>query len=99
LEAALTGLSAAWIVAAAICATVFGLAFAIAPYSCEGGLPIYFWSGIAALVVLLASPFVLRTTVSTGMRIGLGLGFAVLGASAWIGGLFVAPIRIMCRLF
>ena len=39
--------------AAAIGVCVFALAFVVAPRSCEGGLELYVWVGVAALAALL----------------------------------------------
>ncbi|HKU72030.1 MAG TPA: hypothetical protein VJQ51_14445 [Burkholderiales bacterium] len=83
----------------AICAAVFALAFAVAPRSCEGGLETYFWSGVAAIVVLFIIPVAMRSDLSALKRAAFGLGFSALGAATWMGGLFVANVRIMCRLF
>ena len=75
------------------------IAFPIAPHACEGGLELYFWIGVAAVIAALAIPFVLRNGQSPLVRCALALGLATLVASAWIAGLFAANIRIMCRLF
>ena len=83
----------------AICAALFGFAFVAAPRSCEWGLAAYFWSGMAALVVLLAIPVAIRTDRSVLGRVALGLGLAAIGAAVWMAGLFAANVRIMCRLF
>ena len=86
------------VAAIGIGAVVFGIAFVVAPYSCDGGLEFYFWFGVAALVVLLALPFVLRTNHSVRIRLAWGIGFAIFGAGAWLAGMFAAPVRILCRL-
>lgn len=86
-------------VTALICAAVFGSAFAFAPLSCEGGLGVYFWVGIAAIVSLLAVPFIARFGGSLLAALGWSAGLAVIGVVAWIGGFAAAPFRILCRLF
>jgi hypothetical protein len=83
----------------AICAAVFALAFVVAPRSCEGGLETYFWSGVAAIVALFIVPVAMRSDLSALKRAAFGVGFAALGAATWIGGLFVANVRLICRLF
>lgn len=80
-------------------AALFAFAFVAAPKSCEWGLTAYFWSGVAALVVLLALPVALRTDRTALQRAAFGLAFAAFGAAVWIAGLFAANVRIMCRLF
>jgi len=89
---------AAWI-AGTICAAMFALAFAVAPKSCEGGLEIYFWSGVAAIVVLFIVPVAMRGDLSGLKRAAFGIGFSALGAATWMGGLFAANVRLICRLF
>jgi hypothetical protein len=83
----------------AICAALFGFAFAAAPRSCEGGLEAYVLAGAAGLVVLLAIPLLLRTDHAVARRVAMGLGFAAIGLVVWMAGLFIANVRIMCRLF
>ena len=85
--------------AGSICVAMFAFAFVAAPKSCEGGLTAYFWSGVAAIVALIALPVVLRNDRAVPGRVLIGLGFGVLGAAVWIAGLFAANVRIMCRLF
>jgi hypothetical protein len=70
-----------------------------APHSCEWGLTAYFWSGVAALPALVATPVVLNTDRTVVKRVLLGLGLAAVGLAVWVGGLFAANVRIMCRLF
>ena len=85
--------------AAAIAIVIFALAFAVAPKSCEGGNEIYFWSGVAAIVLLFALPFFVRMSPSLGKRFAWAFGFAFFGFGAWFGGLVAANIQILCRLF
>ncbi len=80
-------------------AGLLALAFMVAPHSCEGGLEIYLWSGIAVVVAMLALPFVVRTGGPLLACVGWSLGFALLGAALWLAGLFAANVRIICRLF
>ena len=89
---------ALWI-GGAICVALFALAFAVAPRSCEGGLETYFWSGVAALTALFIVPVAMRSDLSALKRAAFGVGFSALGAATWMGGLFVANVRLMCRLF
>jgi hypothetical protein len=85
--------------AAAIGTIIFGMAFAAAPYSCDGGAEFYFWCGVAGLLILFALPFAIRIANSVSVSIIWGLGFALFGAAVWVAGLLAAPVRILCRLF
>lgn len=85
--------------AAILCAGLFAFAFVAAPKSCEWGLAAYFWTGVAAVVALLAAPFVLQSERPARVRVFLALGYGVLGSAVWFAGLFAANVRIMCRLF
>lgn len=78
---------------------LFAFAFVAAPKSCEWGLSAYTWSGLACLVGVSAVPFVAKSEMTISRRLLLGLGFAVGTAAVWLGGLFVANVQIMCRLF
>ncbi|MDB5865272.1 MAG: hypothetical protein JWO70_3078 [Betaproteobacteria bacterium] len=85
--------------AAILCACLFAFAFVAAPKSCEWGLSAYFWSGVATVLALAVTPFVLpreRQASGRGLR---SFALAGLGCATWIGGLFAANVRIMCRLF
>jgi hypothetical protein len=86
-------------VAIAIVAGVFTSAFLFAPRACEGGLDLYFGSGIAALVMLTILPFVARHRGSLLGAMGRSFGLLLLGAATWVGGLVAANFRILCRLF
>lgn len=86
-------------VAGGVCVALFAFAFVAAPHSCEWGLTAYFWSGVAAVLILFATPFMLRSDRTVPVRIGLGLGFAALAFAVWVGGFAAANVRIMCRLF
>jgi hypothetical protein len=83
----------------ALSLALFAFAFVAAPKSCQWGNEAYFWAGVTALVALFALPFVLRARASFLVRIGIGLGFVVLGCAIWLGGLFAANFRIICTLF
>jgi hypothetical protein len=87
------------IVGGILCAALFAFAFVAAPKSCEWGLTAYFWSGVTCVLALFALPLVLRAAPSTRDSIGLAFAFAAAGCGAWIAGLFVANVQIMCRLF
>ena len=85
--------------AAVINALVFALAFIAAKRSREGGLVLYFRSGVAGLVLLAALPFLTAMGDSIPMRLAWGPGFVVSGVAVWLAGLFVANVRIINRLF
>jgi hypothetical protein len=89
---------AGFVSAAIIAIGIIGLAFLVAPHACAGGLELYFWSGCTALVVLLALPFAARLGRSLVSRFFWALGFLVLGAGAWLLGLFSANVRFICGL-
>ena len=78
---------------------LFASAFAAAPRSCEGGLEIYFWLGVLALVTLLVLPFVAHLGRSLVLRSVFALALGLAGVATWVAGLFVANVRIICRLF
>jgi hypothetical protein len=82
----------------ALCIGLFAFAFVAAPRSCEWGLGAYLWSGVAIVVILLATPFVLWRAQSLARRVLLSSGFAGLVFAIWVVGLFAADIRIICRL-
>jgi hypothetical protein len=86
-------------VAAVDVAVVFAIAFAAAPYSCEGGLEIYFGTGVVSLIALIALPFFMAMGSSASSRVAWSAGFAAFAAVVWFAGLFLANVRIMCRLF
>jgi len=86
--------------AAALCyVALFALAFVAAPHSCEGGLTAYFWSGVACVIVVFMLPFVLDRATSVERQIVWAFSLAGVALLAWVGGAFVANVRIMCRLF
>jgi hypothetical protein len=85
-------------IAAAISAVVVAIAFGSAPRSCDGGLTFYFWSGVVALMLLASLPVLGAIGNSVPSRIAWGAGFVVLGAAAWLAGLFAANVRIVCGL-
>jgi len=84
---------------AALSLALFAFAFVAAPKSCQWGSDAYLWVGAAVLIALVAWPFVARTGGSLLVRLGLGLGFVVIGCGVWLGGLFAANFRIICTLF
>jgi hypothetical protein len=86
-------------IAAALVCALLGLAFAIAPRACTGGLELYAWAGVGVLAVLLTLPFVLRVGGSALARAVWTVGLLAAGAAAWLGGIGLADVRIMCRLF
>ena len=90
---------AAFAAAALICLVVFGVSFVLGPRSCDGGFGIYFWVGVAALVLLLALPFVARLGRSWLRSAAWSVGLVAIGLFIWIAGLEAGHFRILCRLF
>lgn len=80
-------------------ATVLALAFVFAPTSCEGGFGMYFLSGVGALAMLLALPFLMHLGSTVLGSMGWALGLLLLGVGVWLTGLLTANFRILCRLF
>ena len=93
-----TRVRACLFIASGIALVVFALAFFVAPWACTGGLEFYFWCGAAAVLLMLALPFITRMRGSLLVRAGSAFGFAVLGAGAWLAGLLVANVRFICGL-
>ena len=85
--------------ASAVGVALFGFAFVASPYDCEWGFDAYFWVGAGALVVLLALPVLVQTTLLPWQRLLLSLGLGGAGVLVWIAGLFASNMRIICRLF
>jgi hypothetical protein len=88
----------AFVGAALIAIGVVGLAFAIAPRACDGGLEVYLWSGCASLLVLFSLPFAAHLGHSSAMRVAWALGLLTFGVCAWCVGLFAANVRFICGL-
>lgn len=88
----------AFVGAAAIAGTLVGLAYLVAPRSCQGGLELYVWCGGAALLSLLGLPFAARLGRSILVRIAYALGFLVFGAGSWVAGLLLANVRFICGM-
>ena len=84
--------------AAAIAVLVIGIAFVVAPRACNGGLEVYFVSGIVSLLVLVALPFVAALGRCLALRFVWAFGFAAFGVLAWLVGLFAANVRFICGL-
>ncbi|HWA40269.1 MAG TPA: hypothetical protein VG712_01575, partial [Gemmatimonadales bacterium] len=80
-------------------ALLLGSAFIAAPHSCEWGLATYTWMGVLGLVGLPAMTLLFPNEERPGRR-GLRILVLVLGTLAvWVAGLFIANVRIVCRLF
>lgn len=77
---------------------LFAFAFVAAPHSCEWGLTAYFNSGVVVVIALMVVPFVFSRRLRSLQRSLLSLGFGVAGVAVWLGGLFAANLRIICRL-
>ena len=59
----------------------------------------YFVSGVAALALLLALPFLTHLGGSVLGSLGWAFGLMVLGVGVWLAGLLAANVQILCRLF
>jgi len=91
--------SHAWVAGGIVMTALFVFAFVAAPKSCEWGLNAYFLAGVACAVALVALPFVLRAGRSPALCAGVAVALLALGFGAWVAGLFIANVRIMCKLF
>ncbi len=87
------------VLAAAVYGALFAFAFAAAPKSCQWGLNTYFWTGVAAILTLMAAPMIRNTALPLLKRAALALGLGVLAAAVWFAGIFAANFQILCRLF
>jgi len=86
-------------IGAACCLALVLFAFAAAPHSCEWGLTAYFWAGVACVVLLAALPFAVLSASLIQRRLPIAIALAGAACVSWIGGLFIANVRILCRLF
>ena len=82
----------------AFCVALLAFAFVAAPHSCEWGLTAYFTSGVFVVVGLMVLPFVFSRRLPPMQRCLLAFGFGAFGVAVWLGGLFAANLRIICRL-
>ncbi|MEP7060892.1 MAG: hypothetical protein ABI881_00705 [Betaproteobacteria bacterium] len=90
---------ALYVTATALCVGLLACAFVAAPHSCEWGMATYFSAGVAVIVGLVVSPFALARADAIATRFALAAGLGIAGAATWIGGLFAANVRVICRLF
>jgi hypothetical protein len=86
-------------IAGACCLALFAFAFVAAPHSCDWGLTAYFYAGVALIVAMPAVTYTLLSPNVSYGRTGLALALAAIVCATWIAGLFVANVRILCRLF
>jgi hypothetical protein len=89
---------AAFIGAASVAAALLVLAYVVAPRACAGGFEVYFWCGVALLLLLFSLPFVTHNDRSIVVRVALAIGFLAFGVVAWLVGLFAANVRFICGL-
>jgi hypothetical protein len=85
--------------AAVLWGGLFAFAYAAAPKSCQWGQNAYFFAGICALLVLMAAPLLAPLGLAFWKRALLSLCFGGLTAGIWLGGLFAANFKLLCRLF
>lgn len=74
------------------------LAIVCGPHSCEWGNTVYFFAGVAALVLCLFLP-ALQKEWSRRKRVGTALLFALGLVVFWCAAFLLGEFRIMCRLF
>jgi hypothetical protein len=86
-------------VGAACCVALVLFAFVAAPHSCEWGLNAYFWAGVACVVLLAGLPFALLSASLIQRRLLIAFALSGAACASWIAGLFIANVRILCRLF
>ncbi|MFT3705684.1 MAG: hypothetical protein QM802_25165 [Agriterribacter sp.] len=73
-------------------------AWICAPYSCEWGNSLYFYTGLIIAAISFVLPL-LQKLWSIQKRIGIGLLFLVGSMLIWVVGFMLFNFRIMCRLF
>ena len=73
------------------------LAFFCGPYSCKWGNSVYFYSGVASLVVAFVLPLLLEGG-SWPHRLVFATLFLVGSALVWIAGFIAFDFKIICRL-
>jgi hypothetical protein len=93
------GRSRVFAVAGVCCVALFAFAFVAAPHSCEWGLTAYFWAGVACVVLLAALPFARLSSSPIQRRLLIAFALGGAACASWFAGLFIANVRIMCRLF
>lgn len=83
---------------AALAAATFAAAFAFRGRECVKAFDGYLLTAAGAVVVAVVAPW-LTTRAGAWARLGLGVGGSTLVIAAWVGGMAVTGIRLMCRLF
>jgi hypothetical protein len=85
--------------AMAVWGVLFAAAYATAPKSCQGGQEVYFFAGVAAAIVLVATPLFAHPSLRFWKRALLSVSLGVLTIAIWFGGLLAANFRLLCKLF
>jgi hypothetical protein len=85
--------------AIAVWGVLFAVAYAAAPKSCHGGQEAYFFAGVAAALVLMATPLFAHTSIQFWKRALLSAAFGVVTVAIWLGGFFAADFQLLCKLF
>ncbi len=85
--------------AVAVWGGLFAAAHAVAPKSCQGGLEEYFFAGVAAIFVLMATSLFAHPAMRLWKRALFSVSLGVLTVAIWFGGLFAANVQFICRLF
>ena len=85
--------------AAALGLALVASAFALAPYSCEGGFTAYLLAGGLALGGLAALPWVLAGAPAGAARLGFAAMLVIAGAGVWLAAFEAAELRWLCRLW
>jgi hypothetical protein len=73
------------------------LGFICGPYSCKWGNSVYFYSGVANLLMALVLPL-LQDEGPWSQRLVLGILFLLGSAIVWVIGFMVFDFKIICRL-
>jgi hypothetical protein len=81
------------------CAALIALAFVAGPRSCDGGLTVYFFSGLGCFAAAIVAPFVLHRNLPASRRALTAAVLAGLVIVTWIAGFAMGGFRLLCRLF
>jgi hypothetical protein len=86
-----------YILAAALLVAQVAAAIVCGPFSCEWGNEVYFYIGIACLIIAGGGPF-FQSTWLVRKRVGYSLVFILISAVTWCAGFMMGGFRIICHL-